>query len=355
MTDNLKFELSRHIERYVASLSKLYAQDGERLLQEILVNAQIQVEEQRTYDNWNGGTYGHGLFLTLPEALYLKAAKQRAALQQRIAEDLNNLHHVQNEHISDVFLEMQLSETTDWRAQSGLLIGATKQAPEASIRRIWVESSYRVFLSHKAEVKKEASQLKDRLALFGFSCFVAHEDIHPTMQWQDEIENALATMDAFVALMTDNFHESDWTDQEVGYAFARGIPIVAVRLGRDPYGFIGKFQGLASRWETTAIDLAKILVKQERALFYYIHALKDCRNFDTGNMLSTVLNSIDSLSREQADLMVDAFNASFELRGSFGFNGNKPTVYGPGLLHHLRRWGFSFWEKERDGTIGVAF
>jgi TIR domain len=271
MADSPKVEIPKHIERYIAALSRLYAQDGERLLQEILVNAQLIVEEQRTYDNWNGGTYGHGLTLTLPETLYLKSAKQRGTLQQRIAEDLNKIHNVQNEHISEVFLEMQLSDTTDWRAQSGLLIGATKQAPEASIKRIWTENSYRIFLSHKAEVKKETSQIKDRLALFGFSCFVAHEDIHPTMQWQDEIENALATMDAFVALMTDNFHESEWTDQEVGYAFARGIPIVAVRLGRNPYGFIGKFQGLASRWETAAIDVAKILIKQERALSYYSH------------------------------------------------------------------------------------
>jgi hypothetical protein len=355
MANDPKFTLSKQIERYVAALSRLYAQDGERLLQEILVNAQLLVEEQRTYDNWNGGTYGHGLTLVLPETVYLKAAKQRGTLQDRIAQDLNKLHNVQNEHISEVFLEMQLSDATNWRAQSGLLIGAAKQAPEASVKRIWTENSYRVFLSHKAEVKKETSQIKDRLAMFGFSCFVAHEDIHPTMQWQDEIENALATMDAFVALMTDNFHESDWTDQEVGYAFARGVPIVAVRLGRDPYGFIGKFQGLPSRWDTAAIDVAKILIKQERALPYYIDALKECPSFDTGNLLATVLGSIDDLPREQADLLVDAYNGSYELRGSFGFNGTKPSYHGPGLVHHLRRWGFTFWEKERDGTIGVAF
>jgi hypothetical protein len=351
----MPFDLPKNIERYIAALSKLYAKDGERLLQEILVNAQIRIEEGRTSDSWNGGTYGHGLVLMLPETLYLRCAKERPSLQERIGVDLNNLHNSQNEHICDVFLEMQLAEATDWRAQSGLLIGATKQAPEASIKRIWADNSYRIFLSHKAEVKKETSQVKDRLTPFGFSCFVAHEDIHPTMQWQDEIENALATMDAFVALMTDNFHESDWTDQEVGYAFARGIPIVAVRLGRNPYGFIGKFQGLTSRWDTAALDVAKILIKQERALSYFIQALKDCPNFDTGNLLSGLLPSLDNVSREQADLMVDAYNASYELRGSFGFNGTRPAIYGPGLLHHLHRWNYTFWEKERDGTIGVAF
>jgi hypothetical protein len=208
-----------------------------------------------------------------------------------------------------------------------------------------------VFLSHKAEVKREVAQVKEQLSYFGLSCFVAHEDIHPTTEWQDEIENALSTMDAFVALMTDNFHESDWTDQEVGYAFARGIPIVAARLGRNPYGFIGKFQGLATRWQTAGTDIAKILIKQERMIPYYLAALRDCPNFDTGNILA----SIDSITREQADAMVDAYNDSYELRGSFGFNGSRPIAYGPGLVTHLHRWGFTFWEKERDGTIGVAF
>jgi len=90
-------------------------------------------------------------------------------------------------------------------------------------------------------VKKETAALKERLQLLGVSCFVAHEDIHPGHEWQDEIENALASMDGFAALLTEGFHDSAWTDQEVGYALARGVPMIAVRLGRDPYGFIGKF------------------------------------------------------------------------------------------------------------------
>src|ERR1700681_2626440 len=131
----MAFDLPKNIERYIAALSKLYAQDGDRLLQEILVNAQLRVEEERTSDNWNGGTYGHALFLALPEMLYLKSAKEREALQTRIAQDLNRLHNVQNEHICDVFLEMQLSDATDWRAESGLLIRAPQQAPQAKGKR----------------------------------------------------------------------------------------------------------------------------------------------------------------------------------------------------------------------------
>jgi hypothetical protein len=351
----MAYELAENIERYIAALSKLYGRDGERLLQEILVNAQIRVEERRDYDNWNGGQTGHGLFLVLPESIYLAAAKDRAKLQEKITLDLNNMHNVQGEHISDVFLEMKLSDDSDWRTESGLLVGGVKQASETSIKRIWSDNGYRVFLSHKTEVKNETAKLQERLKLFGVSCFVAHNDIEPTTQWQDEIENALASMDSFVALLTDKFHDSNWTDQEVGYAFARGVPIVAVRLGRDPYGFIGKFQGLTSNWDSAALDIAKVLIKQDRMFACFVAALGDCPSFDDGNYLSSVLPSIASLTADQANLLVDAYNKAGEVRGSFGFNGNKPFTYGPGLLHHLHRWGFNYFVKESNGTIEVSF
>jgi hypothetical protein len=115
--------------------------------------------------------------------------------------------------------------------------------------RIWGEGGYRVFLSHKANVKSKATALKEALSLFGITAFVAHKDVKPTKKWQDEIENALFSMDALVALMTKDFHESYWTDQEIGVAFGREIPIISIKLGQDPYGFIGKFQALSCSWD----------------------------------------------------------------------------------------------------------
>ena len=57
-----------------------------------------------------------------------------------------------------------------------------------------------------------------------------------------QIETALATCDALVALLLENFHASNWTDQEIGFAMGRGVPVYSVRFGQDPYGFIGRFQ-----------------------------------------------------------------------------------------------------------------
>ena len=333
------FELPKNIERYLAALSKLYAQDGNRQFQEVIVNAQMRVHEAWSSDNWNGGTFGHALFLILPESLFLSSVKQKDEIQNQLKEALNKIHNVQNEFVEEVFLEMDVAEVDGWREESGLLVtGKRVVAPDAT-KRIWGDSGFRVFLSHKSEVKKETATLKDGLRPFGISCFVAHEDIHPTKAWQDEIENALASMDAFVALMTDNFHDSNWTDQEVGYAVARGVPIIAVRLGKDPYGFIGKFQALSSTWPTAVADVVKVLIKNDPMLNAYIQALRNCRSWDSGNALAKVLPGIEKLNTLQIDALVAAYNETSELRGSFGFNGTTTRSYGPGLVSYLNQLG----------------
>lgn len=199
----------------------------------------------------------------------------------------------------------------------------------------------------------ETAELKERLRLFGISCFVAHEDIHPTKAWQDEIENALASMDGFVALMTANFHDSDWTDQEVGFAFARGVPIISVRLGKDPYGFIGKFQGLSSTWPTAAEDIIKILIKNDRMFSAYVNALRKCPSWNSGNTLARALPGIERLTATQADELVAAYNETSELLGSFAFNGRNPRSYGPGLVSYVNRFDSRQFQFSSEGLIEV--
>src|SRR6185369_4849425 len=118
--------------------------------------------------------------------------------------------------------------------------------------------------------------------------------------------------------------KSEWTDQEVGFAVARNVPMLAVNLGRNPYGFIGKFQALSSTWETAPVEIGRVLVKHERMLNAYVEAVRRCGSFDAGNILAQILPAIDRLSDEHADALVTAFNENYELNHSFGFTGAKP-------------------------------
>jgi len=283
----------------------------------------------------------------------LNSVKQKSEIQAQIREDLNKVHNVQNEFIEEVFLEMEVGEDPEWRRDSGLLLAGKRVIPPDASKRIWGDGGFRLFFSHKSEVKKETGELKDQLQAFGVSCFVAHEDIRPTKAWQDEIENALASMDGFAALMTENFHESDWTDQEVGFAFARGVPMIAVRLGKDPYGFMGKFQGLSCTWLTAAEGIVRILIKNDRMFSAYVEALRKCPSWSGGNVLGQALPGIEALNAQQIDELVAAFNETSELRGSFAFTGSKPRLFGPGLLSYLNRLGSRQFRFSDDGIEQV--
>jgi len=115
--------------------------------------------------------------------------------------------------------------------------------------------AFRLFISHISKDKAIATRLKGALAGYDIAGFVAHEDIQPTLAWQDEIERGLQTMDALIAVHTPGFSASIWTQQEIGYALGRGVKVISFKMGEDPTGFIGKHQALP-RGNRTAEQIA---------------------------------------------------------------------------------------------------
>ena len=303
-----------------------------------MVNAQIRVHEAWTArDDWGSEIYGHAIYLIVPEPIYLRIVKVKDKIQTRINKDINNLHNLKSEYIDTVFLEFEEVGDQNWRRESGLQLSGKRFILPDAEKRIWGDTGYRVFLSHKSEIKSKVAKLKEELEFYGISCFVAHRDIRPTKEWQIEIENALNSMDALAALLVKNFHNSDWTDQEVGFAFGRSVPIVPVKLGEDPYGFIGKYQALSCTWETAAKEIAKILSKHEKMVDSFVAAVSHCCSFDSGNKLAEILPALERITPKQEKDLIDVFNTNDEVFGSFGFHGSRPHAYGSGLVHHLTR------------------
>lgn len=111
--------------------------------------------------------------------------------------------------------------------------------------RNWEETStVKAFISHTSKDKQYATKTRDALKTYNIDCFVAHEDIKPSEEWQEEITKALNTMDFFISIHTKGFSNSLWCQQEIGFAVARGIKIIPIKFEEDPMGFIGKIQAL---------------------------------------------------------------------------------------------------------------
>ena len=141
--------------------------------------------------------------------------------------------------------------------------------PPEDMNRVWgngYKGKALVFLSHRAGYRREVSVVREELEEQGLRCFVAHEDIAPSTIWQDEILDALDTMTIFVGFVTKEFHGGGWPDQEVGYAYQRGVPRVFVKLGdADPVGMVGREQALRTDWDRASDDII-VHLKQMRAL-----------------------------------------------------------------------------------------
>lgn len=131
------------------------------------------------------------------------------------------------------------------RMAEDLEIAASTRAAAPRPPRNWPdETKFRLFISHISAAKENATRLRDCLAPYHISGFVAHQDILPTEEWQTEIEHALHAMDAFLAIHTPGFAKSFWTQQEIGFAVARGLKIISFKMGEGPTGFISKHQAL---------------------------------------------------------------------------------------------------------------
>lgn len=140
-------------------------------------------------------------------------------------------------------------------------------APANEDADFWPAGSFRLFLSHVSANKIVVSELRDKLLDYGIAGFVAHEDIAPSREWVDEIEKALLTCEALVAVLSEGFKESSWTDQEVGFCHGRRVLIISVRDGLDPYGFISKYQAINGQRKSaaeTARAIYRILVQHPK-------------------------------------------------------------------------------------------
>lgn len=324
-----EFELPGKLEKVLASLSVYYAQHGKPILQKLLVNSRYRVREGWDYDNWNGGTWGHAVYFHVPSVIYYQIFDDLGGIVKELRTGLNRVSNVQNEYVSEVFLELQDEpELENWRDDSGVLLHGTPFSVVTSddqLRRLWAPGFLRVFITHKAEYRKEASRLKEALTYYGASSFVAHEDIEPTKEWQDEIERALFSMDGLVAMLTDGFADSMWTDQEVGVAIGRGTPVVPVRMGTDPYGLIGKYQALTGRGKTP-----KVLAKKLFELFLdkpglegqmteaMVSRFERAENFDQANDLMGYLQGIQNAPPAIIERLAKAPENNSQVKGAFG-------------------------------------
>jgi hypothetical protein len=122
------------------------------------------------------------------------------------------------------------------------------------------KSKIKVFISHLSSDRDIAHRLKSALEANNFIGFVAHDDIEPTSEWRTEILRALNDMDLFICIISENYKDSFWCQQEAGYATCRGKAIISIKFdAADPLGFISAYQAI-NRGEKRAEQVVQEII-----------------------------------------------------------------------------------------------
>jgi hypothetical protein len=174
--------------------------------------------------------------------------------------------------------------------------------------------------------------LKDELAKWGATSFVAHDDIEPTRAWQTEIERALASMDVLVALLTSGFRDSWWTNQEIGVSLGRGVPVLCVKIGEDPHGFVGVPQAISGVGRSPA-EIAKALISamsgqprlSDSLLKGVVVQWELARSFEEGIRVMGLLEACKSIPPELLTRIELAYEANDQLHNSLGVSRRYPS------------------------------
>jgi len=189
----------------------------------------------------------------------------------------------------------------------------------------WKSGYVRVFLSHSARHKEFVGEIANELAVVGIHGFVAHDTMEYSKPWQAQIEQALQSMQAFVALIHPEFNDSAWCHQEVGWARGRRVPHYAVRIGVDPAGFIGRDQWpsaaghtakqiahIVSSWVSTLPELGTTV---SEGLF---QSLRSSNNFMDAGAAAERIAALGSLTPEQFQQLDEIFWSNDQV-----YNGGK--------------------------------
>ena len=315
------------VDEVVRTMVDIFRHQREAEVVELLESAHAWFDNTE-YDNWNGGTYTWALRLEVPVPVFASAEPRLPSIEKVIVGKLGYFNKLySNDHISEV----TISPITPGAA----VLGQRVAPSDLEVRRLWPNGRFRLFLSHIAKHKASVSKLKVELGMRGIEAFVAHEDIEPSLEWRDEIELGLRSMHALAALITPEFHASPWTDQETGWALGRGLLVLPIRLGADPYGFVGKFQGISGTLEQTSLladsivealllnsqthgELRRSLVRAFEGAFSYVMA----------TTLTRYLVKIVDLTEEEKQRIHVACNENDQIKRATGVTGAIYEVFG---------------------------
>jgi TIR domain len=314
----LRAKIAGYLRRLQISYGHASSGDA-ALLRDLIGAARFYLREDTA--TGGDGARGHDAILFIPLTILGRiepAADER--LRNRLRDDLNTCgSSIRAEHIASVAFEPPDESDIEFQ-RSQALSTAPQTAPDAV--PFWQPGQIRLFISHRDTHKEAARSLGDALSNFGITAFVAHDTIEAMTTWRDEVRKGLDTMEVMLAFVTDDFDESAWTHQEIGFALGRGVPVIAVQLQRKtPSGFLEATQAVRGRLDQAMFAapqiyrlLAQKLGNKARLQAGLVQAFVQSPSWaETRIRFDRLDDSVDRLTAQEVQEIIRGFDENDQL------------------------------------------
>jgi hypothetical protein len=301
----------------ITTAGKIARLQGAESEADILEQARGSLIQTGSQADFGETTDFYTLMLEVPIPTYAKIDEQREGLEKLICRRVQQLVRTEvGKWISEVVISPILAE--DSRPTVNLL---EQGEAHDEVPSFWQKGFFRLFISHTSANKESAHRLKEQIAGYQIAAFVAHDDIEPTKEWEAEIERALRTMDALSAIITPDFFQSHWCDQEVGFAFGRGKLVVPICKEAVPHGFLGKYQGFHTQGLTASAVAEKIFdilithpLTTQRMADTLVERMATSASWDNSKRTMSLLEKLPSLNSAQVAKLVQSAEENPEVR-----------------------------------------
>lgn len=321
--------LASKLPKYLRQLAAVYEKSRDTYKRDVIRQGKWFLRPNTHLAGYDGEMEGHTvvLFAPLETVATIKPSKQSEAARQ-INSDLAELNSVSNEFIGSVVIEADDESDPECQAATGF---AQRPPIDPDSVTIWKPGLARVFLSHRDNEKVRVQELADALEGYGMSCFVAHETIPADEDWQKVIVSGLETMELMIAIITDDFHESVYCMQEVGYALGRAIPVISLKVGKcHPLGFTSHKQAQKG-WLDEPSKSAKSLFsligdrlrRLERLNDVLITSFCEAKDWhDARDRFERMKAHVEKLTAEQVMQIVSAYGSNDQLYNAIYLDNN---------------------------------
>ena len=120
-------------------------------------------------------------------------------------------------------------------------------------------SDEQVYVTHAPADFDLVQDLFSTVKNFPFGVHIALEELE-SVRDRKRLEGRVANSDVVVAVLTEDTDETTWIDQEIGYAVAKGIPVLPLREAAvTRRGYVGDVEGVTIERTNLTVTIFNLL------------------------------------------------------------------------------------------------